>query len=199
MTTPDDLLRLVALDALVERLGDWEQSQVDLVWLRSWVANAEEALLAEVTSGRASEEDAEVVRRAYLSALAVLPGLQVSTSARATGIGNAEEPLSDSQAVVSTHGDLLSGIRPDLHAACLELVRRHLIDDLGLSRSVAEAQIADLLILIGQDEDALGGRILTFANSATSNGIRIVQETTEMDFNVRHAAQLAARELISRN
>ncbi len=198
MTSPDDLARLVAVPALVKRLGYWEGSQDDLEWLRGWVSNAERARRAEVQSGGASKEEAEAVRKDYQAALAALPGLQVVSNEGSASVGEIDPAVSDAQVCAAEDGELLSDVRADLHAACMEFVRRYLIDDFGLTRPVAETQIADLLIFMGQDRDALGGRMLTFANPKTSNGIRVVDGTTGTDANLRHAAQLAARDLVGR-
>jgi hypothetical protein len=199
MTSPDDLARLVAVPALVTRLGHWEGSQDDLEWLRGWMSNAQRVLRAEVQSGGAAEEDAEAVRQDYQAALARLPGLQVFSNEGSASVSEIDPAVSDAQVRAAEDGELLSDVRPDLHAACVEFVRRHLIDDFGLTRPVAETQIADLLIVVSLDRDALGGRMLTFANPATSNGIRVVDGTTGTDTNLRRAAQQAARDLVGRS
>jgi len=199
MSTPDDLVRLVAVPALVKRLGYWKGSQDDLEWLRGWISNAERVLRAEVQSGRASKEEAEAVRQNYHAALATRPGLQVFSNEGSASSSDIAPAVSDAQACAAEDGELLSEVRPDLHAACVEFLRRHLIDDFGLTRPDAETQIADLLIVVSQDRDALGGRMLTFANPATSNGIRVVDGTTGTDTNLRRAAQQAARDLVGRS
>lgn len=199
MPSPDDLVRLVAVPALVKRLGHWEGSQDNLEWLRGWMSNAQRVLRAEVQSGRASEEEAEAVRQDYQAALAALPGLQVVSNQGSASVSEIDPAVLDAQVCAAEDGELLSDVRPDLHAACVELVRRHLIDDFGLTRPVVETQIADLQIVVSQDRDALGGRMLTFANPETSNGIRVVDGTTGTDATLRHAAQLAARDLVGRS